>query len=315
MSTVKINQKISQFVIKEILPEGSGGMAFVVRAAYAKNGHGDVALKISRATNDRFFMNALKAEVEILTRFSHPSIVRVVPIMSEIGRTLYYERATELEGYPWYFVMEYLAGGSLRDLLKNVNQLTVGEACAISSKVAAALGYVHSMGYAHNDVKTDNVLFRKVLDKGTPFEPVLIDFGIAAKVRRIQQDAGALPWMSPERLNYVRGELAPEFQLDATKVDIYAVGVLLYRMLTTKMPFIGMTEGSLTSAILYKQPEDVRSQNPTVPPDLDEMIMTCMSKRPEFRPNVSDLVSFLNRYARDEVVTTGKKRKWLFGIN
>jgi eukaryotic-like serine/threonine-protein kinase len=306
---IKKGQRISQFTVKDLLPEGSGGMATVVRAV---NANGDeVALKISHAANERYYGDALIAESEILQKLDHLGVIKILPIHSDIGKTRYMERATELSGNPWFFAMEFMEGGSLRDCLKKVNMLTPGEASFIAREVTKALEYVHSKSYQHNDVKTDNVLFRHKLEKGGVFEPVLIDFGIAAKTKHIQNDAGSLQWMSPERLQLVRKEVAPE-SVDANKVDIYAIGVLLYRMLTTKMPFTGVTENGVTSAIINKIPEHVTSTNSKVPAGLDELIIDCMAKRPEARPTTRQLIKELDQYSTDQIVTAPKD-KGIFG--
>jgi serine/threonine-protein kinase len=281
-------------------------MAVVVRAVPRKGG-ADVALKISRATGDPFYPNALKSEGEILRKLNHQGVVKVLAIDAEIDTPVYYERATELKDSPWYFVMEYLRGGSLRDLLKSVGPLTCGEACAIAQQVALALQYVHSMGYAHNDVKTDNILFRERLQKKSPFNSVLIDFGIAAKLKRVREDAGALLWMSPERLRYIKGGLAPEYNIDSSKVDVYAVGVLLYKMLTNKMPFNGISESSITSRIINQMPDNVRKLQSTVPPVLDDLILACMAKKPEARPTAAQLANSLNQFTENSWVTMPKK--------
>ena len=304
---IKKGQKIAQFTVKELLPEGSGGMATVVQAT-GSDGK-EVALKISHSANDQFLIQ----ESEILQKLDHSGVVKILPIHTEIGKTRYYQRAIELAGHPWFFAMEFLEGGSLRDWLKKVNVLTVSEASFIAREVAKALEYVHSKAFVHNDVKTDNVLFRHKLEKGDSIEPVLIDFGIAARAKRYQADAGSLQWMSPERFSEVRGEgLAPEVKVDPTKVDVYAVGVLLYRMLTSKMPFTGMTEKGITEAILKKTPQDVVTANSKVPPDLDELILLCMSKRPELRPTTRKLIKELDQYTTDHG-TVETKNKGLFG--
>ncbi len=286
-------------------------MATVVRAS-RRDGL-EVALKICRIASDPFFATALKAETEILQKLDHPGVVKIIPIQSDIGKKVYMQRATELDGYPWFFAMEYLVGGSLRELLKNIKLLSSGEASFIALEIIKTLDYVHSKDIVHNDVKTDNILFRQRLEKGATFEPVLIDFGIAAKSKKIQEDAGALPWMSPERLNQLRKELPPEVEVDGRKVDVYALGVLLYRMLTTKMPFTGMTEGSLTSNIQNKMPEHVKVLNAKVPSGLDELIISCMAKRPEARPTTKQLVKELARYSTDQIITL-PKGKGLLGM-
>lgn len=110
----------------------------------------------------------------------------------------------------------------------------------------------------------------------------------------------------------VRNELAPEVKVDTTKVDIYAIGVLLYRMLTTKMPFTGITEKGVTTAILNKIPEQVRTSNSKVPLGLDELIISCMAKRPEARPATRQLIKELGQYSTEHVVIV-PQGKGLFG--
>ncbi len=306
-AAIKKGQKIAQFAVKELLPEGSGGMATVVRAI-GSNGK-EVALKISHSANDSFLMH----ESQILQELDHPGIVKILPIHTEIGKTSYYQRAIELAGHPWFFVMEFLEGGSLSDWLKKVNVLTPGEASFIAREVAKALEYIHSRNFAHNDIKTDNVLFRRKLEKGNSIEPVLIDFGIAARTKRIQTDAGSLLWMSPERFLEVKGEgPAPEVKVDPKKVDVYAVGVLLYRMLTSKMPFTGMTEKRITERILKEKPQDVVASNSKVPPELSDLILSCMSKRAELRPTTHQLIKELSQYSTDHIVVESKG-KGFFG--
>jgi serine/threonine-protein kinase len=301
---IKKGQVIAQFTVEELLPEGSGGMATVVCAV----GHdgSKVALKISHAATERYYADALLAEVEILRKLNHPGVVKIIPIKTDGGKIRFVERAVELKDQPWFFAMEFLEGGSLKDYLKKVGTITFGEACFIALEVVKALNYIHSQEYAHNDVKIDNVIFRKDIEKYHVFEPVLIDFGIASKLRRIQADAGSLQWMAPERLQQVRKELPPEIKVDATKVDVYSVGILLYRMLTSKMPFSGKTEHGITSAIMYKTPDNITTINSSVPSGLNNLIHRCISKRPEVRPTTQQLIKELDPFSTNQVITNPK---------
>ncbi len=281
-------------------------MATVVRAIGIDGV--EVALKISNSVSDRYYADALIAETEILQKLDNPGVVKILPIQTDNSKTRFMKRAMELDGNPWFFAMEYLEGGSLRDWLNRVIVLAPGEAAFVALKVAWALDYVHSKEYVHNNVKTDNILFRGKLVKGCVLEPVLIDFGIFAKTRKTQQDAGSLQWMSPERLQQIRGALAPEVNVDATKVDIYAIGVLLYRMLTTKMPFSGMTESGHAQLIRLIPPSRASTINSKVPSGLDELIMACLTKRPEARPTIPQLIKELSVFSEDQVVTLPKAK-------
>ena len=272
-------------------------MAVVVRAKNTKN-FNTVALKISKSSDfNAFNVNALKAEVRILQSMDHPGIVKILPIQAEIGKKVFMERATELSGSPWYFVMEYLEGGSVSDLLKKVKILTEEETGAIIFRVVSALEHIHSIGYAHNDIKASNILFRNTLVTKHPFDPVLIDFGITRKKEKVQQDAGSLFYMAPEQLQEIREERPPEVNIDGSKVDIYSIGVLLYRMLASKLPLSGISEVGVTTAIMTKTPTDPKSLNPKISNHMNDLIMACLAKHPDARPTDQQIKSTLRHYA------------------
>jgi len=104
---IKKGQVIAQFTVEELLPEGSGGMATVVCAV----GHdgSKVALKISHAATERYYADALLAEVEILRKLNHPGVVKIIPIKTDGGKIRFVERAVELKDQPWFFAMEFLS--------------------------------------------------------------------------------------------------------------------------------------------------------------------------------------------------------------
>jgi len=181
-----------------------------------------VGLKVARTIDSRgdllssadmdFYSEALNNEVETLKRLRHPNIVRLYPIPQDdqSKRIPYIARALNLPGQPWYCVMEYLAGGSLEVRIRQSGRLPLPEAVEITYQIALALDHIHSKGFAHLDVKPDNVLFRHPVEANRALEPVLIDFGIAAKIQKTGLQAGAVSYMSPERLRLMRGELPPE---------------------------------------------------------------------------------------------------------
>ncbi len=294
---IKKGQNISNFRVIQCLPEANGGMAYIVKAQNLKNSD-IVALKISKSSafND-FNINALKAEVRILQILSHPGIVRIYPIQSEIGKRVYMERAVELKGSPWFFIMEFLDGGSVADLIKKNKTLTEELTGAIIYRVVDTLEYIHHSGYAHNDIKASNILFRYPLGNNQHFEPVLIDFGITSRKERVQKDAGSLFYMAPEQLQEIRRQRPPEMSIDYSKVDTYAVGVLLYRMLAGKLPLSGKSETGVTTAILTKMPSSPQSLNSKISNLMNDLIMACLAKRPEARPTDNQIKSALKQYA------------------
>jgi len=307
---LKKGQVISQFRILEILPEGNGGMATVVKAANINNSH-NVALKLCRSSEySAFNVNALKAEVGILQLLNHPGIVKIIPIQAEIGKQVFMERATEITGGPWFFVMEYLDGGSVGDLLKKTKTLSEEETGAIIYKLVSALDHIHSKGYAHNDIKANNVLFRKKLEANSTFDPVLIDFGITRKKERVQQDAGSLYYMAPEQLQEIRDERPPEMLLDGTKVDVYSIGVLMYKMLASKLPLSGLSEVGITTAIMTKTPTNPKQINAKISNHVNDLIMSCLAKHPDARPNNQQIKLAFKQYA--DCTFTSKISRGLF---
>ncbi len=311
-----IGTTIGPFTIIEAMPAGHGGMARVYIAAVGEHatitGIGNteslpdrVALKIARvvtpegmSSEQAVYFEALNNEVETLKRLRHPNIVRLFPIPRGLPRNPYAARATEFDGNPWFCAMEYLSGGSLESRLKALGTLPLAEAMEIAYQVGLALDHVHLKGMAHLDVKPDNILFRYSLATGhaamRSLQPVLIDFGIAAKMSKIGAQAGSIPFMAPERIRMMRGEVAPEQFGDQSKVDVYGLGVLLYRMLTGHLPYEGLPRDQLTSAILDTQPKTPRELNTTIPPKVDEIVMAALAKDPNQRPRVDEVITRLD---------------------
>jgi serine/threonine protein kinase len=309
---------IGPFTILEAMPAGHGGMARVFIAVVGQHAtsSGDinldsfperVALKIARVltfdgmptpSDQAFYFEALSNEVETLKRLRHPSIVRLFPIPRGLPRNPYAARASELDGAPWFCAMEYLGGGSLEGRLKALGSLPLSEAMEIAYQIGLALDHIHVKGMTHLDLKPDNILFRYPVGAAGStlrnLQPVLIDFGIAAKMSKVGPQAGSIPFMAPERVRMMRGEVAPELTADLSKADVYGLGVLLYRMLAGHLPYENLPRDQLTSAILDTNPKSPRQLNPAVPSKIDEIVMSALEKEPARRPAINEIVTRLD---------------------
>ncbi len=298
MSDIVPGTQVGPYIIVEALPQGRGGMARVCKASLstADGSVHLVALKMVHTGSldpreEEFFRAAINNEVEVLKRFRHPNVVRIFPIpLGSHRATPYIARDHDIPGVPWYFVMEYLGGGSLKGRIKQRKKLPVLEAVEIASQVAMALEYLHSKGIAHRDIKPDNVLFRVDIESTGRIEPVLVDFGIAAKLQRVGLQAGSVYYMSPERLQVVQGRLPPERVTNQAAGDVYGLGVLLYQMLTGRRPFEGRTKTSVTSAILNSTPSLPRRFRAEIPPGLEQLIMETLNKDPVHRPTAEEVL-------------------------
>ena len=310
LSDIKNGRPIGDFKIVEVYPEGRGGMWRVVRARPIGVSDFQAALKISRTGgNQDYFFAAIQKEVEILQKLDHRGVVQLRQISS--GKNPYKERAVQIVGTPWFFGMECLQGGSLETDLRGLGPLSLSEAAAICHQVGTALEYIHGRGFAHNDVKPDNILFRRELRVGDRLEPVLIDFGVAAKRIKPQLD-GSVVYMAPERLQEGRDPSAPEVvaNVDPSKADVWSMGILLYRLLVGREPFQGLTDRSVTSAILRGSPQSMIKRRQDLPRELDRFVIEgCLSKVPNLRVDMRDYNAVIDRYSGDWRVQRAPRKK------
>jgi serine/threonine-protein kinase len=285
-------------------------MARVVRAKAARDSGEEAALKISRTgPNQDYFFAAIQKEVEILQMLDHPGVVRLIQVSQ--GKNPFKERAIQVDGSPWFFGMEVLRGGSLEAYTRGLGPLSLGEAAAICLQVGTALEYVHHQGFAHNDVKPDNVLFRRELKLGQQLEPVLVDFGVAAKLVRSQLD-GSVVYMAPERLQESKDPSPPELManVDPAKADVWSMGILLYRLLVGREPFLGITDRSITSAIMRAIPPSMTRRRQDLPRELDEFVIEgCLAKSPRLRVDIASFNRMIDSYSGDWRVKRESKRK------
>ena len=310
MAILTAGDRVGPFTIEDTLPAGRGGMARVYVANRQEHGRVQrVALKVANigaprgrdadahAQHTEFYSEALNNEVELLKQLKHPGIVRLYPIPWGMRRNPYIARANNVEEMPWFCAMEYLEGGTLESHLKQAGgKLQVHEAVEITHQLAQALDYLHAKRVAHLDIKPENVLFRNRLNGDTTIcpEAVLIDFGIARPRDRSGLWGGSLPYMPPERVRVMTGRSAPEMAGENPPVDIYSLGLLLYRMLTGRLPFSGRTRDGITTAILESNPTHITQYNPMVSPALDDLVMRALSKDPRQRPVAPEFASLID---------------------
>lgn len=251
---------IERYLIKEKL--GQGGMA-VVYKAFDTRLERDVALKLIRTDEIppiqiEALLKRFEREAKSQARFSHPNIVPVY----DYG---------EHEGVP-YLVMEYLENGTLRDRMRE--PIPLNTTLAVLAPIAAGLAYAHGMGVIHRDIKPSNILFNQHR------RPMLTDFGIAKLMEADQSTltgtglgVGTPEYMAPEQW---KGEAVPQ-------TDIYALGVVMYEMLTGVKPYtadtpLAVAVKQMTEPIV--RPSDLVSD---IPSEAELLLFKTLSKKPEQR--------------------------------
>ncbi|MEL6524764.1 MAG: protein kinase, partial [Chloroflexota bacterium] len=209
-----------------VAQQGSGGMSVIYKAVDRALGR-TVAVKILRPslTSDPSFLEKFRAEARAVANLSHPNIVTVFDVGSE--------------GPTHYIVMELVEGTDLKKIIKQTGAQPVDRAVDLAIDICAGLGYAHRSGLVHADVKPQNVLV-------TPqFEVKVTDFGIAQALTDTQpQQRAEVVWGSPHYFapEQARGE-APTPQ-----ADVYAVGVVLFELLTGELPYAGASQQDLAMA-------------------------------------------------------------------
>ena len=238
---------------------GAGGMADVYLAEDQELGR-RVAIKIlnDRHAADDSFIERFRREAKNAAGLSHPNIVSI------------YDRG-EAEG-TYYIAMEYLDGRSLKELIVGRGPAPIKVAIDYARQILAAVGFAHKHGIVHRDIKPHNVLV------GPEGRLKVTDFGIArsgaSQMTEVGSIIGTAQYLSPEQ---ARG--AP---VDQTS-DLYAVGVVLYEMLTGQVPFTGDTPLEIAMKHLSEIPKPPSELRPEVPHDLDSVVLRALAKDPSER--------------------------------
>src|SRR5574341_304683 len=251
-----IGQMLGQYTITEQL--GMGGMAAVYRARQESIGR-EVAVKLMLPhvlALDETFLDRFHREVKIAASLQHPHILPIY----DFG---------DYEGQP-YIVMACFEGGTLAERIKREGALKLTETARLVRQLADALDYAHSQGVIHRDFKPDNTIFD---DRGNIY---LTDFGLAKMV-------GASNLTGTGAILGTPDYMAPDWgnNSDVThSVDIYALGVTIYEMLTGHVPFRADTPMAVLMLHISQTVPDVREERPDLPESVSTIIHTAMAKKP-----------------------------------
>lgn len=249
-----------------VAQQGSGGMSVVYRAVDVELGR-NVAVKILRPslTTDPTFLERFRNEARAVAKLSHPNIVTVYDVRQD--------------GPTHYIVMELVEGTDLKRIIRDFGALPVERALNFAIQICAGIGFSHRSGLVHADIKPQNILITK--------EDVvkITDFGIAQALSDTQpgqrQDMvwGSPHYFAPEQ---ARGEKP------SPASDVYAIGIVMFEMLTGRLPYGGATQRDLALAHIQQPIPLVSDVNPSVPEKLAQIVYKIMSKEPSARYSMAD---------------------------
>jgi beta-lactam-binding protein with PASTA domain/predicted Ser/Thr protein kinase len=244
-------------------PIGSGGMAEVYLARDELLGR-EVAVKVlsERLSRDRSFVERFRREAQAAAGLSHPNIVSLYDYGSDEGT--------------YFIVMEHIDGSSLADVVHHEGPLLPERAAEIASDVAKALERAHRAGLVHRDVKPSNIMLT------SHGQTKVTDFGIVRALGGDGEQTMTQTGMVIGTASYLSPEQAQGNPVDA-RSDVYALGCVLYEMLTGRPPFTGDTPLSIAYKQVREDPELPSAVNPDVPSAMDAITMKALAKNPDNR--------------------------------
>jgi serine/threonine-protein kinase len=237
------------------------GMASIYRGTDLRDGRA-VAIKVPHpeVESDPALFDRFRREEEIGKTMDHPGVMRVF---------------ADEDRSQVYMVMEWVDGRLLRKILDEQHKLPTERAVRITRRILDALGYIHQQGVVHRDLKPENIM----VDEQDNIK--LIDFGIAGKANsrrltfaKFSQTMGTPDYISPEQVKGKRGD---------ARSDLYALGVMLYEMLTGKVPFSGANPFLIMNDRLLNNPVPPREVDPTITPQLQEILYRALERDPRNR--------------------------------
>ena len=269
---------------------GEGGMAIVYKARDNKLNR-LVAVKILKKefANNKDISDKFKKEATALANFSDANIVNIL----DVGH--------EEEGNIDYFVMEYVSGKTLKELIVENGKLNYTVSIGIATQIAKALECAHKNNIIHRDVKPQNIL---VTESGMV---KVTDFGIAksstsATITNTTTIMGSAHYLSPEQAKGTFIDL---------RSDIYSLGIVLYEMVTGILPFDAESPVTIALKHIQSEPIDPKKYAPSIPDGLNNLIIKCMSKEPINRyQNCRELINDLQKIKENPNTSINAKMKY-----
>ena len=272
-------ERLGQYRLKRFLGAGGMGDVYLAEHVLLKQPFAVKLLRPERILDDRI-LKRFEAEVQAMAKLQHWNTVEI------------YDYGHAADG-SFYYVMEYLPGLTLEQIVRNHGPLPPSRAIRMLLQVCNALNEAHSMGLTHRDIKPGNVL---VCERAGIYDVAkLLDFGLVKSVESTDERltmegtiAGTPAYMSPEQ--------ASGLQTVDVRSDIYSLGVVAYYLLSATTPFTNRTTTQILAAHIYEKPTPLSMFRPGIDPRLEAVVHRCLAKKPADRfQNVEEVMTALRQ--------------------
>ncbi len=259
MESAQPGSLFDRYAVKDVIARSS--TSSILRATDLLTGH-DIVIKVPHpeVEGDLLFYQRFEREKKICEALDHPAVVKAFP---------------EGKRSRMYIAMEVAPGQLLRQVLNDRRKLPVEHAVKIAVAICEALDYIHSQGVVHRDLKPENIM----IDGEDRIK--LIDFGIASRIGarrltfgKLSNVMGTPDYIAPEQIRGKRGD---------ARTDVYALGVILYEMLTGATPFPGDDPFVIMNDRLVKDPAPPREIDPSITAELEEILYRALERNPKAR--------------------------------
>jgi tRNA A-37 threonylcarbamoyl transferase component Bud32 len=272
----------------EVLEElGRGGMGVVYKARHLKLNR-LVALKMILAGEHAGaeLVTRFQVEAEAVAQLQHPHVVQIFEVGEHEGQS--------------FLALEFVPGGSLAERLDET-PWPAEQAAELIETLARAMDVAHQRGIVHRDLKPENVLLTE------NSQPKITDFGLA---KRLEMQTGVTQTgMVVGTPSYMAPEQAAGKKDIGPPADVYALGAILYRLLTGHPPFVAPTTFDTLALVLEQEPTPVRKRNPSAPRDIETITLKCLQKQPEARyASAAELADDLHRFLEGEPIRAQRLR-------
>jgi len=265
---------MGQYALLKLLGYGASATVFLARGLLKTDKMVAVKVLKQEYAKDPNAIKRFKQEGAIIDRLDHPNIVKVI------------ERGWHEDNF--YIVMEYLPGITLAEKIKNDKTISKSEFLVILEQLVSVISALHEKKIIHRDLKPSNIIYSS--ENGKPNCIKLLDFGLARDVYHTQiTESGSLLGT----IHYIAPEQITD-SIFSPAGDIYALGIIVYEMITGALPFHGMSEFEVLQSKITSEIEEPRNHRPGIPLEINLLIMKMVARDPQMRPTTSEILSAIH---------------------